>query len=136
MLYIAISILSLIYQQVRYWDKPLITVGGMAKDFSDLRHTTYNMITRAGPAVFSNLVVALSHIVSYYKWTKLIILYNPTESKHIFEMYCHLCAEAIHHNIKDLGIKNPTPAKDIDDPEKELLTKVGNVYGGRSSQFT
>ena len=53
-------------RQTRFWNLPLISVGAMARDFTQYHHIDYPLLTRAGPVNFgslSDLIHPLRHLI-------------------------------------------------------------------------
>ncbi|ELT96799.1 hypothetical protein CAPTEDRAFT_205131 [Capitella teleta] len=122
-----------IARQVKYWDLPLVSVGGMARDFVTRRRDQYPSLTRAGPFNLLAMAHAFSAIIKSYKWKKIKMIYQrkfPDGEK--MPDFCNFAIDTILYGIPEDEL-NPDYKKDykkMDDEDWDdiLSSEVGNSH--------
>ncbi|CAD5111746.1 unnamed protein product [Dimorphilus gyrociliatus] len=128
-------------RQLSIWKFPLITVGGLARDFG--KKASYP-ITRAGPASPTSLVDFFKKIRQENKWKKLKAIWEFDSFSSTYPRICRLITESLvlgdteakYDTYKLLVTRNSSgPVYTYSMPDKyveELLKEeVGNKFAGR-----
>ena len=86
-----------LHWQVKFWNIPLITPGGLSSDFS--RKDLYALVTRIG-ANFNSLVSFLIAMLQEFHWSRMLLGYDSEAQSNILERFCHVAANGIHYGIR------------------------------------
>ena len=124
-------------RQTRFWNLPLISVGAMARDFTQYHHIDYPLLTRAGPVNFGSLSDFFLTTFGRFNWEKYFIIYDKIGQGEIVEDFCHLVASSLHYDIseKDQHITQDyykIGRSDIEGDEM-LPQQVGYQYSGKET---
>jgi len=121
-------------RQVLYWNKPLITVGALAKDFSEYRHSEYALISRVGPINFASLAYSFVNLFKKYDWSRFKLLFEKGGQDAKFEGLCYLLSVAIYYQI-NLPNPNKTMDKDYFEIPENLDSMLRNEVSDYSGKF-
>ena len=98
-------------RQVKFWNRPLITVGAVARGFSEYRHSEYALLSRVGPINFASLAYSFVNLFQKYGWSRFKLLFEKGGQDAKFEGLCYLLSVAIYYQI-NLPNQNKTMDKD------------------------
>lgn len=125
-------------RQTRFWNLPIISVGAMARDFTEYHHTDYPLLTRAGPVNFGSLADFFLTTFKRFKWDKYFIIYDKSGQGEYVEDFCHLVSSSLHYDVNE---KAPDIMQDyykigrFDLEEDHMLPdQVGLQYSGKKSK--
>lgn len=85
--------------QAVYWDRPIISAGGLASDFGLGKPREYSTLTRLG-SNHNALVEFFQSILVNYNWEKLNMIYDPNGQMDIISKYCHIAANDLHYGLR------------------------------------
>ena len=115
------------------WNIPVISPGGLAHDFAQKTrgNAEYPTLTRMG-ATFNSLVVMTLKTVEYWKWTKLLVIYESNGHSSVTPGFCYLAGSAIIYFSKSSRLQHDfhkyTP--ETMDIGQMLREQVGNNFSG------
>ncbi|KAK3096176.1 hypothetical protein FSP39_024030 [Pinctada imbricata] len=118
---------------VKYWNIPILTCGGMAREFFVYREETFPLLTRLGPSYFNSLAMYFLQMLKHMEWNKIKLLYERNGQDRVMEDLCHFAMSALHYELKDM---DPLLQKDVykleDNDIDYILTKeVSHDYAGK-----
>lgn len=131
-------------RQLRFWNLPMVSIGAMAQDFRDRRHTVYPMLTRAGPANFMTLSHFLSSTLKHFHWSRMKLLYEKySDFDNIVPVFCHLVSDTLVQTLPKQGIRLDYKRLDTDGvahnmsqkAKEVLLSEVSMSFSGRCIFF-
>ena len=124
-------------RQTRFWNLPLISVGAMARDFTQYHLIDYPLLTRAGPVNFGSLSDFFLTTFRRFNWDKYFIIYDKIGQGEIVEDFCHLVSSSLHYDINE---KAPQIMQDyykigrLDIEQDHMLPQqVGFQYSGKKT---
>ena len=119
-------------RQVKFWNRPLITVGALAKDFSAYRHSEYALISRVGPINFASLAYSFVNLFQKYGWSRFKLLFEKNGQDEKYEGLCYLLSVAIYYQT-NLSTPKKTMEKDYFEipqhPNSRLFCEICNYSG-------
>ena len=122
-------------RQTRFWNLPLISVGAMARDFTQYHHIDYPLLTRAGPVNFGSLSDFFLTTFGRFNWNKYFIIYDKIGQGEIVEDFCHLVASSLHYDINEKAQHITQDYYKIGRADIEgdqmLPQQVGHQYSGK-----
>ncbi|ESN97916.1 hypothetical protein HELRODRAFT_177574 [Helobdella robusta] len=92
-------------RQCVFWNLPVLTGSGLAKDFGVSRLTEYSTLTRLGPRIDEIASIVLS-IIRYYNWNKVAVVYELVGFPDITDKFCHFAAAGIKQLITSSEVVN------------------------------
>ena len=104
--------------QVKYWNLPLITAGGLAAEYGTEKRTVFSQITRVGPN-FNTLIYFFREVMRIHNWKHLKLLYNPDGQSDLSSRTCHIAVHDLHYGLlqsyekfeEDSEVLNDLPGK-------------------------
>ncbi len=130
-------------RQVTFWDIPLVTLGGVDRDFKNRRQDVYPLLTRAGPVNLQCLVDSFLRLFKDRKWKKVKVLYEPKGQSDLVNRFCHLLSGVLVYGLPEGGVhtdyykmKEEGEGEGAEEFERVLLDEIGHDFGGELFPFT
>ena len=126
-------------RQMSFWNRPMLSIGAMAREFLARKHDVYPMLTRTGSTNLNTLAHALKEtIMLEFNWSTLKILYERSGFGEINPDFCHFATDSL---VNSKSILEPAILTDHyrittqtwSDRELErlLLDEIGTKYAGQ-----
>ena len=127
-------------RQMAFWNRPMLSIGAMAREFKDRKQEVFTMLTRTGTTNLNTLAYAVKQaLMEEYHWSNLKLLYDRTAFGDINPDFCHLATDSLVNSRLNLTAKimvdyyRLTKATLSEAELRRLLVdEVGNKYAGKS----
>jgi len=123
-------------RQVLSWNRPLITVGALAKDFSNdmYRHSEYALLSRVGPINFASLAYSFVNLFQNYGWSRFKLLFEKHGQNEKYKGLCYILSVAIYSQI-NLQTSCKTMEKDYFEISENLDSMLRSEVSNYSGKF-
>lgn len=124
--------LAPVARQAMFWNIPLMTVGGLARDFNNFRLKEYALLSRVGPVTVNAVSVAYLKMIKFFNWNKFKIIYDKEGQAEYMDSFCYLQSSALHYESMS---SEPNIIQDYfmitGDIGNILKSEVGLSYSGK-----
>ncbi|ESP02586.1 hypothetical protein LOTGIDRAFT_171906 [Lottia gigantea] len=118
-------------RQSKFWNIPMITAGGLARNFGLKKIETYPTMTRIGPHI-NSLYHFVRCLLNTFEWRRVKLVYDPRGQERITELLCHLVTDGLHTGLRSDEEFNFTHTYfkflTVDDILEAMTTEIGVEY--------
>ena len=62
------------FTQAIFWDLPVVSVGGLARDFTTLKTSQYKSLSKLGPMDLKGMSNFFTSLYDTFQWTKMKVV--------------------------------------------------------------